>query len=161
MVATLVRCRHRANTAYDLPMIEVQATAEVAAPQHLTFDFVADIDQHHTWQPGVTRCRWTTESPLASGSSYDKCLAPFGHPTPVEVVEFEPDYRIRLRSEGPLLRSETIREVGRLSGGGSKVRTTVRAEPDGWLLVFAFALRWVLRAQVHREALNLQRLLDR
>ena len=141
-------------------MIEVQATAEISAAQHMVFDFVADIDQHHVWQPGVTRCRWTTESPLASGSTYVKYLAPFGHPTPVEVVEFEPDYRIRLQSNGPLLRSETIREVSRLSAGGSKVRTTVRAEPDGWLLVFAFVLRWLLRAQIRREALNLSRLLD-
>ena len=141
-------------------MIEVQATAEVANPQHLVFDFVTDIASHHQWQPGVTRCQWTTEPPVGPGSWYVKCLAPLGHPTPVEVIEFEPDYRIRLRSDGPMLPSETIREVGRLSGGGSKVRTTVRAEPNGWLLVFAFAVRWTLRAQVRREARNLRRILE-
>ncbi len=142
-------------------MIEVQSSIDVDRTPVEVFDFLADFSNNAAWQAGVTRCTETSPPPVGQGSTFLQEGFVLGRrsTTPVEVIEFEPDYRIRTKAAGGSIAIEVIREVSRRADGKAKVRSTVRAEPQGWFMVLAFAVRWGLRSVVRGDCRRLARLL--
>lgn len=143
-------------------MIEVQSSIDIDRPPVEVFDYLADFSNNSSWQAGVAHCTETSDPPMRQGSTFLQEGFVLGRPTetPFEVVEFEPDYRIRIKTSSGSMPVDVIREVSRRANGGAKVRTTVRAEPQGWFLVFAFAARWGLRAVVRGDCRRLAQQLD-
>ncbi|MFT7599407.1 MAG: hypothetical protein ACI8TP_002340 [Acidimicrobiales bacterium] len=144
-------------------MIEVQASIEIDRVPHEVFDFLADMSNNSRWQLGIRQCVPTTEPPVGPGSLFSQEHSVVGQrlTTEMEVIEFEPDYRIRIKSVDAIMPVDIIREVSRRADGHSKVRATVRAEPGGWFLVFAFAARWGLRGRLGADCRRLKKELER
>jgi hypothetical protein len=143
-------------------MIEVFASVNVDRVPHEVFDYLADISNNARWQTGIERCTWTSDPPLRQESTYDQEARLMGRRivSSFDVIEFEPDYRIRVKTTGGAMPVDVIREVSRRSDGGSRVRATVRGEPEGWFLVFGFAVRWTVRAAAEADCRRLKTLLE-
>lgn len=143
-------------------MIEVQVAVSIDRPPVEVFDYLAELSNNAVWQAGVTRCIQTSQPPIGQGSTFAQESLLLGRTvtTPFEVIEFEPDYRIRTKTTSGSTVVDVIREVSRRSDGGSKVRSTVRCEPQGWFMVLAFAARWGLRATVRGDSQRLKHELE-
>lgn len=142
-------------------MIEVVVTIEVDRPPAAVFAYWADWTNNPQWQSGMRRCTWTSEPPLRLGSTYDQEAVFLGRTirTPFEVVEHEPDRRLRIRSRGGPLSLDITREVEPLPNGGSRLRATVRGEPKGLMGMLGPLTRRMVERNVRADYDRLRALL--
>lgn len=110
--------------------MDTTTTIDIARPASEVFDYVADMANNPEWQGGQVRCTWTTEPPIAVGSTYDQEARFMGRTirSSFEVVEFEPGRRIRIRSTGGTMPIDVTRTV-EATPGGSTVTAEVRGTP--------------------------------
>ena len=94
-------------------MIEVRATAAIAKPAAEVFDFIADMSNNPRWQKGMQSCEWTSDGPIAVGSTYDQVAGFLGKEirTSFKVTEFDAGERIRIESTSGPLQLDIVRSV--------------------------------------------------
>lgn len=142
-------------------MIEVTAAADVPRPAPELFAFVADMSNNPQWQRGQERCVWTSEPPIRVGSTYDQRARFLGREivSSFEVVEFEPDRRIRIRTVGGSMPMDITREVEPLAEDRSRVRATIRGGPTGPLRLLDPITRRMVQRSVRGDYERLAALL--
>lgn len=142
-------------------MIEVVVDIEVDRPPDEVFAYWSDWSNNPQWQSGMRSCTWTSEPPLQVGSTYDQEASFLGRTirTPFEVVEHEPDRRVRIRSTGGPLPLDITREVEPLPDGGTHLRATVRGEPSGLMGLLEPLTRRMVERNVRQDYERLRLLL--
>lgn len=112
-------------------MTEVRAEVEIERAAGAVFDYLADMENNPTWQRGQQSCVWTSEPPLALGSTYDQRARFLGRDivSSFEVVEFEPGRRIRITSTSGSMPIDVTRTVEPLGSDRCRVGAVVRGEP--------------------------------
>lgn len=143
-------------------MIEVQVDIDVDRPADEVFAYWSDWANNPQWQQGMERCTWTSEPPLRLGSTYDQEARFLGRPvlSSFEVVEFEPDRRVRVVSTGGTMPLDITREVTPRPDGGTTLHATIRGGPEGVLSAFDPLTRRMVARNVHKDYARLQALLD-
>lgn len=144
-------------------MIEVTATADVDRPADELFAFVADMSNNPRWQKGMERCTWMSEPPIEEGSTYVQHARFMGREivSTFEVVEFESDRRIRIRTiDGPMPLDIT-REVQPIDQRSARVRATIRGGPTGPLRLLDPLTKLAVRRSVRGDYDRLAGLLSR
>lgn len=144
-------------------MIEVHASVDIARPASDVFAYVADMSNNPTWQRGQESCTWTSNGPIAVGSTYEQRARFLGMPivSSFEVVEFEPGRRIRIRTVGRGMPLDITREVEPMGEGAARVTATIRGGPGGPLALLDPLTKRLVERSVKGDYERLAALLDR
>lgn len=131
-------------------MTSVSTSIEIERPADEVFDHVADMANNPGWQRGQQRCTWTSEPPIAVGSTYDQEASFLGRPivSSFEVVEFEPGRRIRIVSTAGTMDIDVTRTVEPLSEGRCRVMAEVKGDPPGLFRLLGPLLSPLVRRSV-------------
>lgn len=142
-------------------MIDVTAAADVARPADEVFAFIADMSNNPRWQQGQESCTWTSPPPIGVGSTYDQRARFLGREivSSFEVVEYEPDRRIRIRTVDGPMPMDITREVDPLGEDGARVRATIRGGPTGLLRLLDPLTRRMVQRSVRGDYARLAELL--
>lgn len=143
-------------------MIEVEVTIQVDRAPDEVFAFWSDWTNNPRWQSGMERCTWTSEPPLRVGSTYDQEARFLGRPirSSFEVVEYEPDRRIRIRTTAGTLPLDITREVLPQPDGGTTLHAIIRGEPTGVLRLLGPLTQRMVERNVRADYARLQEMLD-
>jgi hypothetical protein len=119
-------------------MIEVVVSIDVTQSPPEVFAYWSDWTNNPTWQKGMESCVWTSAPPLRIGSTYDQTARFVGRPivSSFEVVEYEPERKLRIKTTQSTLPLDITREVIPRADGGSTLQAVIRGEPHGpmkWL----------------------------
>lgn len=131
-------------------MTEIQTSIEIERPADVVFDYVADMANNPSWQRGQQRCTWTSEPPIAVGSTYDQKARFLGKAivSSFEVVEFEPGRRIRIVSTAGTMAIDVTRTVEPLGDDRCLVGAEVNGDPPGVLRLLGPLLSPLVRRSV-------------
>jgi uncharacterized membrane protein len=143
-------------------MIEVGASVEVERPAAEVFDFLADMANNPRWQRGMRACTWTSEPPLAVGSTYDQEASFLGKRivSSFEVVELVPGEHIRIRTTSGTMPIDVSRTVAATGGGSCTVSAVVRGDASGVFRVAEPLLRQMVQRSVRGDYRRLKALLE-
>lgn len=110
----------------------------VARPAGEVFDFIADFENSPSWQGGMVACRWTSDTRLEVGSTYDQEARFLGRPilTSFVVTAYEPGRSISIESTKSTFPIQVTRSV-EPAEGGCRVTAHVRGQPTGLLKLFS------------------------
>ena len=132
-------------------------TEVIARPVAEVFDFVAtrQVENHPKWEPEVRSVRKVTAGPLRTGSRAVMTLVDFGRPrdVPYEVVAFDPERNITLRSVEDTLTFEIAFQFAAHGPTSTDLTVTVRLEPHGLFALFGP----LLGAMFRRNGIRLTR----
>jgi hypothetical protein len=142
-------------------VIEVTASAEVELPADELFAFVADMSNNPRWQRGMERSAWITPPPIAVGSRHQQHARFLARDlvSTFEVIEFEPDRSIRIRTIDSPMPMDITRRVEPLSGGRARVHATIRGGPTGALALLDPLTKVIVQRSVRGDYARLSRLL--
>lgn len=131
-------------------MIEVEVSIDVDAAPADVAAFWFDWTNNPRWQVGMESCTWTSEPPLRVGSTYDQQARMLGRPivSSFEVVEFEPDRLLRIRTTAGTLPLDITRRIDPLPDGGSRLEAVIRGQPPGLLRLLDPLMRRMVRRNV-------------
>lgn len=143
-------------------MIEVKVRIEVKPPPDDVFAYWSDWSNNPTWQTGMQSCTWTSEPPLALGSTYDQRASFLGRPivSSFEVVEFESGRKVRIRTTKSSLPLDITRQVTPRPGGGTILEATIRGEPTGVMRLFNPLMQRMVARSINQDYGRLKELLD-
>ena len=111
---------------------------EVERPAPEVFAYIADFANNPTWQGGMDSCRWTSEGPIAVGSTYEQVAHFLGKAilTTFEVTALDPGHSIRIESRistFPIQVTRTVEPLGcRRTSPGSRRGTSACRAWRGW-----------------------------
>ncbi len=143
-------------------MIEVPVAIEVDLDPVSVFAYWAEWSNNPEWQKGMERCEWTSEPPLRLGSTYDQHARFLGRPivSSFEVVEFEPDRLVRIRTTKSTLPLDITRRVEPGKSGGTVLNALIKGEPAGLMKLFNGLTARMVRSNVEADYARLKELLN-
>ena len=141
--------------------MQIDTTIIIERPATEVFDYIADMSKNPTWQRGQRSCVWTSEPPLAVGSTYDQVAKFLGREirSSFEVVEYEPD-RIRIVSTEGTMPIDVTRTVAPEGADRCSVSAIVSGEPPGAMRLLGPALSAIVRRSVAADYRRLKKLLE-
>lgn len=144
-------------------MIEVQVAVDIARPSREVFAYLADMGNNPVWQKGMVSCEWTSEVPIAVGSTYDQRARFLGRDiiTSFEVSEYEPGRHIRILSTESTMPLDIARTVDPDGDGACRVTAVIRGEPQGWQAALAPLMKRVVARSVNGDYGRLKELLEK
>ncbi|HSK97608.1 MAG TPA: SRPBCC family protein [Euzebyales bacterium] len=142
--------------------MRVTSALDVDRPGAEVFRFVADAENNPRWQKGMRACRWTTPPPIGVGSRYEQHASFLGRriASTFEVVRFDPDRSITIRTITSTFPIEVTRSVTALDGDRCRVSADVRGEPGGIFGIAAPLLRRLVQRSVRADYRRLKALLE-
>lgn len=143
-------------------MIEVKVERDVDQSPEEVFAYWAEWTNNPTWQNGMESCTWTSEPPLRVGSTYDQVARFAGRSivSSFEVVEYEPDRKLRIKTTKSTLPLDITREVIPRPGGGTTLSAVIRGEPEGPMRVLAGLARRMVERNVNADYDRLKAMFD-
>lgn len=143
-------------------MIEVRVQRDVDRSPEEVFAYWADWTNNPTWQKGMVSCTWTSEPPLRIGSTYDQEARFLGRPiiSSFEVVDYEPDHRIRIKTTKSTLPLDITREVIPLDDGRTTLSAIIRGEPHGPMKLFEGLAQKLVERNVNADYDRLKTMMD-
>jgi hypothetical protein len=142
--------------------MQVTSNLEVHRSAAEAFRFIADAENNPRWQKGMRSCRWTTTPPIRVGSVYEQ-QAMFLRKSIVstfEVVRFEPDQSITIRTVTSTFPIEVTRSVTPLGTDRCRVSAVVRGDPAGVFRIATPLLRPLVQRSVRADYRRLKALLE-
>ena len=96
--------------------MRLTAARTVNRPAGEVFEFFSDASNNPRWQNGMVSCEWTSEPPIAVGSTYTQRARFAGRDviSEFEVTEFEPGRKIRIettKSTFPIQVTRTVEPI--------------------------------------------------
>jgi len=142
--------------------MEVTASIDIERPASAVFAYLADMSNNPSWQKGMERCTWTSDPPLRLGSTYDQEASFLGKKivSSFEVVEFELDRVIRIRTTGGTMPIDVTRQVEQVSPDSTRVLAIVRGDPKGVFRLATPIMKMLVVSSVRRDYRRLKELLD-
>ena len=143
-------------------MIEVRATAAIAKPAAEVFDFIADMSNNPRWQKGMQSCEWTSDGPIAVGSTYDQVAGFLGKEirTSFKVTEFDAGERIRIESTSGPLQLDIVRSVEPNGTDASTVSAVIRGDSSGLFRIADPIMKFMVNRSVQADYKRLEQLLN-
>lgn len=116
--------------------MELHATRDIARPADEVFAFFADASNNPRWQGGMISCEWTSEPPLAVGSTYQQKARFMGRDvtSTFVVTRFEPGRLIEIETTESTFPIKVVRTVEPIDGSSSRVSAVITGGPDRGLL---------------------------
>ncbi len=143
-------------------MIEVRVQRDVDQSPEEVFAYWADWTNNPSWQKGMERCTWTSEPPLRVGSTYDQVARFVGRPivSSFEVVEYEPDRKVRIKTTKSTLPLDITREVVPRTDGGTTLSAIIRGEPKALMRLFEGPARRMVERNINADYDRLKAMFD-
>lgn len=129
--------------------IEVEAEAIVDGPPDEVFAFIADVRNNPSWQDGMVDCTWTSEGPIAQGSTYRQHARMLGRDLVSDfvVTDFQPGRSMTIQTTSGPFPITVTRRVERAAEGTTRASATIRGDAGG---IFRLTAP-LLRRQVERS----------
>ena len=145
-----------------MAVVDVISEIEVGCTASKAFSVISDMSRNVEWQKGMRSCEWTSDPPLAVGSTYDQVASMFGRSiiTSFEVSDFVPDERIRIVSTSSTFPLDITRSVEDLGAGRCLVRARVTGDSGRKIPMPAAPLRWFVGKSIRRDYACLKALLE-
>lgn len=143
-------------------MTEIEASAKIDRPAGEVFDYVSDMANNPQWQKGQKSCEWTSEPPIAIGSTYDQVAVFAGQKllTSFEVAEFEPGERIRIVSTSGSMPIDVTRVVTPTSDSSCEVTVLVKGEPPKQMRMLGWLVDRLVKRNINADYDQLKTLLE-
>lgn len=111
----------------------------IPRPAAEVFDFFSDASNNPQWQKGMTSCTWTSDGPIAVGSTYEQVAEFMGREirSTFSVTEHEPGRRIvidTIESTFPIHVERTVEPIDETS---CRVSAVISGGPGGIMKLLA------------------------
>lgn len=143
-------------------MVNVEASTVINRPVEAVFAFVADLENHPTWETNFVEVKRVSPEPLGVGTVYQCVLRVPGQRvnSRIEITEFTPNQRISFRGDRPA----SAKPVGSITfeslGNGTKVTTLPRPEMGGVFKLLEPLMAGYIKRSNAKHLDNLKTLLE-
>ena len=142
-------------------MIEVKVDIHIKANAGELFRFIANPENNPKWQGGMKKCELTNGAELRVGSEYKQEAEFMGKPilTTFRITEFEADHLIKgesIVSTFPI----TFKRIVESDANQAKVSAIVTGDPSGFLRIFPFLTRWMIRSSIKKDYKRLKQIFE-
>lgn len=143
-------------------MIHVSTSIEIDRSADDVFAFVAEFPNNPKWQRGQESCEWTSEPPLHVGSTYEQRARFLGKEmrNSFEVIEVDPDRRVRFTSTAGTFPLTITRAVEPLGPTRARFTEEVQGDPKGFFRIAEPLLREMVKRSIARDFPRLKALLE-
>jgi uncharacterized membrane protein len=116
-------------------MMEMRVTRDIARPAAEVFEFFSDASNNPLWQKGMRSCQWTSEPPIARGSTYTQHARFMGRDirSTFVVTNYEAGWLIAIKSLESTFPIQVERRVVSTGQRSSQVSARIRGGPEGGL----------------------------
>lgn len=106
----------------------------ITRPADDVFEFFADASNNPEWQSGMVSCRWTSEPPIGTGSTYDQRARFMGREvlSSFIVTEYEPGHSITIETTESTFPIRVTRTVEPIDESSCRVSADISGGPDNW-----------------------------
>jgi uncharacterized membrane protein len=143
--------------------MKMTATRDIARPAGQVFDFFADASNNPTWQKGMQSCEWTSQPPIAVGSTYQQTARFMGRDilSTFEVTAHEPGRLIAIETIKSTFPIQVVRTVEPTGNESCRVSADITGGPERGVakLVEPLIGRWAQKS-VDRDYDRLVQLLE-
>lgn len=114
--------------------MRLTADRHIARPAREVFEFFADASNNPKWQDGMVCCEWTSEPPIAVGSTYEQRARFVGRDVVSSFVvsDYEPGRRIAIETTKSTFPIEVVRTVEPIDESSCRVTADISGGPDNW-----------------------------
>lgn len=114
--------------------MRLTARRHIARPAQEVFAFFADASNNPKWQEGMVCCEWTSEPPIAVGSTYEQRARFMGRQVMSSFVvsDYEPGRRIAIETTKSTFPIEVVRTVEPIDESSCRVTADISGGPDNW-----------------------------
>lgn len=143
--------------------MRMTASREVTRPADEVFDFFSDASNNPKWQAGMVSCVWTTEPPIAVGSTYEQKARFMGRDviSTFVVKGLDPGRRIEIETVESTFPIRVIRTVESIDERSCRVTAEITGGPDrGVLKLLAPLMRGRAKRSVDADYDRLVHLLE-
>lgn len=143
-------------------MTEVHVNVRIDRSAEDVFAVLADMGQNPRLQSGMKECTWTSEPPLKLGSTYDQRAEFFVRSivSPFEVIEFEPDRRMRIVSTSGTMPIDVTREVSPIDEQSCSASAIIKGDPPRAFRILGPLLDRMLGSRVNADYQELKTMLE-
>ena len=140
--------------------MHVEVKIEIDARPEDVFDYVADLANNPEWQSGVEATEWTSEPPLAVGSSWRQTLDD-GNTVTYAVAALDPGRSITFKTgSGPAVAGTITRTVQKLDVNRCRLRMELTGKVKGWRIILSPLLRRAIRSSISSDYRRLKKRLE-
>jgi len=135
---------------------------DIQRPAAEVFDYIADFENNPLWQGGMETCMWTSDGPIAVGSTYEQVAKFMGRPilTTFKVTALEPGRSISIESIVSTFPIQVTRNVEPSGDGSCRVTANVAGQPP-LLMRLMPGMNWMVKRSVTQDYARLKELLER
>ena len=143
--------------------VAIDITIECAADE--IFAYISNFENNPLWQGGMKEAHFTSDGPLAVGSTYKQMASFLGRriETNFEVLEYEPGKRVKAKSTSGTFPIQFTRWVETLDEGASpktRVQALIEGEAGGIFKLFGPLLDRMVRKSIESDYANLKRIME-
>jgi len=112
--------------------MDMAASRNVDRPADQVFEFFSDASNNPKWQKGMQSCEWTSEPPIAVGSTYEQKARFMGrdiHST-FQVTAYEPGHLIGIETIKSTFPIQVVRKVGSTGDASCQVSAQITGGPE-------------------------------
>lgn len=141
--------------------IRVEASVDIARAAEEVFAYIANFENNPEWQKGMVEARFTSEGPLAVGSTYSQTARFLGKriDSEFEVVELEDGARIKITTVSGSFPITVTRAVEPVDDG-CRVTAIVEGDASGFFRIAAPLMRWMVGRSVGADYERLRDILE-
>jgi uncharacterized membrane protein len=142
-------------------MTKVEVSVIINRPAVEVFGFISNFENNPRWQSGVQEATITSEGPFGVGTTYTQVAKFLGQriETDFEVIEYEPDRKVKARSTSGSFPIQFMRMVEPIEAG-TKVSAVIEGEAGGFFKLAEPILSRMTRRQIEADYANLRDLLE-
>jgi hypothetical protein len=143
-------------------MIDITTSVEIERNAAAMFEYLADFENNPPWQRGMRSASWTSQPPVAVGSTYDQIARFVGREirTSFEVTALEPARSITITSTAGSFPVTITRTVAALGAGRSKATAHVSGDSSRFLRIADPIAQWLVRRAVTGDYARLKQILE-
>lgn len=112
--------------------MQMGATRDIGRPADEVFEFFADASNNPKWQNGMVSCRWTSDGPIGTGSTYEQRARFMGRDivSVFEVRRFEPGRLIEIETIESTFPIKVVRTVEPTGDTSCRVSADISGGPE-------------------------------
>lgn len=138
------------------------SSVAIERPAADVFGYIADFANNPKWQRGMQSATWTSDPPIAVGSTYDQVARFLGRDvvTSFVVTRYEPDRRITIESVKSTFPIQVTRAVEERGPTACTVTAEVSGDPSGFFRIAGPIMGPVMRRSIRSDYARLKALLE-
>ena len=121
-----------------MQVMDIHVERTISAPAETVAPFFFNVANNLLWQSGMKSCDWTSEPPIAVGSTYEQSAEFRNKPvvSTFEVTEYEAGEMMRIESIKSTFPIQVTRWVEPIDESSCLVRAHVEGQPNVFLKIF-------------------------